>query len=119
MRIAPFLCSAEQCTSDPRHIQETLTKAKELKRLDLSEVGVLMAIETPEFLETFFATARFLKETIYGPLIVHFAHRYISNLCRNECIYCAFRIVVGTGINEAHQDPNLPVKLDIRRNIIK
>jgi hypothetical protein len=27
--------------------------------------------------------------------------------------------VIGTRINEAHQDPNLPVELDIRRNIIK
>lgn len=27
--------------------------------------------------------------------------------------------LVGTRINEAHQDPNLPVDLDIRRNIIK
>ncbi len=27
--------------------------------------------------------------------------------------------IVGTRINEAHQDPNLPVELDIRRNIIK
>lgn len=29
------------------------------------------------------------------------------------------RIDVGTAINPAHQDPNLPVALDIRRNIIK
>ncbi len=27
--------------------------------------------------------------------------------------------VVGTKINEAHQDPNLPMELDIRRNIVK
>jgi hypothetical protein len=27
--------------------------------------------------------------------------------------------VVGTKINEAHQDPNLPVELDIRRNLIR
>ena len=27
--------------------------------------------------------------------------------------------VVGTRVNEAHQDPNLPMELDIRRNIIK
>ena len=27
--------------------------------------------------------------------------------------------VVGTRINEAHQDPNIPVELDLRRNIIK
>ena len=26
--------------------------------------------------------------------------------------------VVGTRINEAHQDPNVPVELDLRRNII-
>ncbi len=27
--------------------------------------------------------------------------------------------VIGTKINEAHQDPNLPMELDIRRNIVK
>ena len=27
--------------------------------------------------------------------------------------------VVGTRINEAHQDPSLPVDLEIRRNIVK
>ena len=28
-------------------------------------------------------------------------------------------VVVGTKINEAHQDPNLPVELEIRRNLMK
>jgi hypothetical protein len=28
-------------------------------------------------------------------------------------------LVIGTRINEAHQDPNLPVELEIRRNVIK
>ncbi|MCX6924912.1 MAG: stage II sporulation protein E, partial [Verrucomicrobia bacterium] len=27
--------------------------------------------------------------------------------------------VVGTRINEAHQDPNVPLELDLRRNIIR
>ncbi|MCL2244846.1 MAG: stage II sporulation protein E, partial [Treponema sp.] len=27
--------------------------------------------------------------------------------------------IVGTAINEAHQDPTMPVELDIRRNVIK
>jgi hypothetical protein len=27
--------------------------------------------------------------------------------------------VVGTRINEAHQDPNVPVELDLRRNIVR
>ena len=29
------------------------------------------------------------------------------------------RFAVGTRINEAHQDPNIPVELDLRRNIVK
>jgi len=29
------------------------------------------------------------------------------------------QFVIGTRINEAHQDPNLPVELDLRRNIIR
>ena len=29
------------------------------------------------------------------------------------------RFVVGTRINQAHQDPNVPVELDLRRNIVK
>ena len=29
------------------------------------------------------------------------------------------RFVVGTKINEAHQDPNVPVELEIRRNVVK
>jgi len=28
-------------------------------------------------------------------------------------------LMVGTRINEAHQDPSLPVELEIRRNVIK
>ncbi len=38
-----------------------------------------------------------------------------SILLDSDVIY----FIVGTRINEAHQDPNLPVELDIRRNIIK
>ena len=38
----------------------------------------------------------------------------VSILLDSDVIY----FVVGTRVNEAHQDPNLPVELDIRRNII-
>ena len=34
---------------------------------------------------------------------------------RNDII----NFLVGTRINEAHQDPNLPVDLELRRNIVK
>jgi hypothetical protein len=29
------------------------------------------------------------------------------------------KFAVGTRINEAHQDPNIPIELDLRRNIVK
>jgi hypothetical protein len=29
------------------------------------------------------------------------------------------QFVVGTRINEAHQDPNVPMELDLRRNIVR
>ena len=39
----------------------------------------------------------------------------VSILLDSDVIF----FLVGTRVNEAHQDPNLPVELDIRRNIIK
>jgi hypothetical protein len=43
------------------------------------------------------------------------ASELVSILLDSDVIY----FLVGTRVNEAHQDPNLPVELDIRRNIIK
>ena len=43
------------------------------------------------------------------------AGRLIELMRRNDII----DFLVGTRINEAHQDPNLPVELELRRNIVK
>ena len=43
------------------------------------------------------------------------ASEFVSILLDSDVIF----FLVGTRVNEAHQDPNLPVELDIRRNIIK
>jgi hypothetical protein len=43
------------------------------------------------------------------------ARMLIDRLLLNDQI----TFLVGTKINEAHQDPNLPSELDIRRNVIK
>lgn len=43
------------------------------------------------------------------------AKKIISYLLANDHI----QFLVGTKINEAHQDPTLPVELEIRRNVIK
>lgn len=76
---------------DPGKIREILAKAKELKGLTFDETAALMPVSDPELLGEMFSAANFVKNAIYGRRIVIFAPLYISNLCSNECLYCAFR----------------------------
>ena len=83
---------------DPSRIREILARATEMKGLTLDEVAVLTCIQEPEMLEELYHTANRVKDTIYGKRLVLFAPLYISNLCANECLYCAFR-ASNKGIN--------------------
>jgi 2-iminoacetate synthase len=74
------------------HVDEVLKKALELKGLDYNDVLTLLNVEKPELVEEIFHTAKKVKEEIYGNRLVLFAPLYISNLCNNECLYCAFRV---------------------------
>ncbi|MFV0265564.1 MAG: [FeFe] hydrogenase H-cluster radical SAM maturase HydG [Draconibacterium sp.] len=85
-------------TPDPSRIREILARATEMKGLTLDEVAVLTCIQEPEMLEELYNTANRVKDTIYGKRLVLFAPLYISNLCANECLYCAFR-ASNKGIN--------------------
>ncbi len=72
-------------------VRDILTKARELHGLLPEEVAPLMNISDPELLGELFKAASEVKEAIYGNRLVLFAPLYISNLCANECLYCAFR----------------------------
>lgn len=74
-----------------QQVQDVLSKAAEMKGLNLQEVAVLTGINDHAQLEQLFQTANQIKDTIYGKRLVIFAPLYISNLCANECTYCAFR----------------------------
>lgn len=87
--IAQTLENARQ--RDAVAVREVLAKALEMKGLDLNEMALLAAVSDPELLKELFEAARTVKETIYGRRLVLFAPLYISNLCGNECLYCAFR----------------------------
>ena len=76
---------------DNQQVQDVLSKAAEMKGLNLQEVAVLTGINDHAQLEQLFQTANQIKDTIYGKRLVIFAPLYISNLCANECTYCAFR----------------------------
>ncbi len=77
--------------SDAGEIRALLAKARELKGLRGRDLAVLANVTDPALLDELFDTAREAKEAIYGRRIVLFAPLYISNLCANECTYCAFR----------------------------
>ncbi len=76
---------------DAARVREILAKARQAKGLAPGELAPLMGISDPELLGELFATARAVKEEIYGKRLVLFAPLYISNMCANECLYCAFR----------------------------
>jgi 2-iminoacetate synthase len=75
-----------------RRVRDALAKARELKGLDATEIAALMEVDDPVLLEELYAMARWVKDEIYGNRLVLFAPLYISNLCKNECSYCAFRV---------------------------
>lgn len=88
---ASLLTALQHSEPEKNELQDILDKAYELQGLSLAEAATLAAIRQPEALEALFQTANKAKETIYGRRLVLFAPLYISNLCKNDCTYCAFR----------------------------
>lgn len=88
-RIAAALASG--CRHDAVQVREILARALELGGLPEADLAALMGVSDPELLGEVFQAARRVKEKIYGNRLVLFAPLYISNLCGNECVYCAFR----------------------------
>ena len=76
---------------DREQVLAILAKAALMKGLSKEDVSHLMDVTEPELLDALYHTAKKVKEEIYGNRIVLFAPLYVSNLCGNECVYCAFR----------------------------
>lgn len=82
----------------------TLPPISKVDGLDLVTEGILTLTRTAQYLEE--------KE---GEFPLDPAGKLAEILVNSDQI----EFLVGTRINEAHQDPSLPVDLEIRRNIIK
>jgi len=82
---------ADAASTDSHKLDIILDKAKSLQRLALDESAALLSVNDPEHLRRIFEAASFVKDTIYGRRVVLFAPVYISNLCANNCSYCAFK----------------------------
>ena len=76
---------------DKAEVRDILKHARELKGISFSETERLLLVEDEELLEEIFETANYIKNEIYGKRLVLFAPLYVSNICKNECLYCAFR----------------------------
>ncbi|MBN2803303.1 MAG: [FeFe] hydrogenase H-cluster radical SAM maturase HydG [Deltaproteobacteria bacterium] len=74
-----------------QEILDILKSARDLKGLNMDSVSALMTVEDETLLNEIFKTAKEIKNKIYGQRLVIFAPLYVSNLCNNECTYCAFR----------------------------
>jgi 2-iminoacetate synthase len=82
----------QEVRNDAAEVREILARARELRGLPYRDSVTLLQTTEPQLVEEIFETARFVKDEIYGRRVVLFAPLYISNLCRNDCTYCAFRI---------------------------
>jgi 2-iminoacetate synthase len=76
---------------DHVHVDEIIDKAKELKGLTPEDTAVLLQAQDTEQIEKIHATAKEIKQAIYGNRLVLFAPLYIANHCSNNCLYCGFR----------------------------
>lgn len=78
-------------TADAARVREVLARARAMDGLDADDMAALMTISDPDLLGELFTAAQDVKTAIYGRRLVIFAPLYVSNLCGNECTYCAFR----------------------------
>lgn len=88
-------------TLDPK-----IPPAARMEGFDLVTEGTLTLAEVLRLLEEGFAP----EDMKPNPAV-----RLATMLLDSDIV----RFVVGTRINEAHQDPNIPVELGLRRNIVK
>ena len=77
--------------SDKQRILDILTQARELKGISHEQAAALLNLKDKDLIEELYKTAKYIKTQIYGNRLVLFAPLYISNVCFNECLYCAFR----------------------------
>ncbi len=83
-----------------------LPPASLMENIDLVTEGILTIGKAQSILEEGFTEKKLTKDP---------AEMLCNLLITNDEIH----FIVGTKINEAHQDPALPVELEIRRNVIK
>ena len=76
---------------DPQKVKDILDKSLAIETLEPDETATLLNVEDEALFEEIFDVAGKVKRRVYDNRIVTFAPLYCSNLCVNNCLYCAFR----------------------------
>jgi len=76
---------------DVKRLRDILAKSLSIQLLEPDEVACLMKVHDADMLKEMGETAAEIKCKVYDNRIVTFAPLYMSNLCVNNCLYCAFR----------------------------
>ncbi len=93
-------------TVNLRHIDPKIPPYSDMEGADLVSEGIITMGAVSEMLEKGIRTEN---------LKTNAATKMLDLFLNSDRI----TFVVGTKINEAHQDPNVPVELEIRRNVVK
>lgn len=110
-----ILCGGTTSSIISRELHRPLTVSLEITDKELPPLSYMEGIDlVTEGILTLSKVERLLAEGVpersHGP-----ANDMVTLLQNSDKI----TFVVGTRINVAHQDPNLPVELEIRRNVVK
>ncbi|GAB4224395.1 MAG: SpoIIE family protein phosphatase [Spirochaetales bacterium] len=92
-----------------RNLDPEVPPPSEMEGADLVTEGIITLGKVAELLEGN------LQRSVAGSARKNAAHLLVEHLLNSDIV----EFVVGTRINEAHQDPSMPVELEIRRNIVK
>jgi hypothetical protein len=93
-------------TMDLRQLDPEIPPAAVMAGVDLVTEGTITLAKVAEMLE---------RGTAAEPRRKNPASDLVSLMLQSDLV----QFVVGTRINEAHQDPAIPVELDLRRNIVR
>ncbi|MDO4586074.1 MAG: SpoIIE family protein phosphatase [Planctomycetia bacterium] len=89
---------------DLSNIDSEMPPASKMEGIDLVTEGIFTLTKTAQYLDNY-----------DGAKYENPAGMLAEMMLRNDVI----DVLLGTRINEAHQDPNLPLDLELRRNIVK
>ncbi len=90
-------------------VEEILSKALELRGLDISEAALLLKAEGAELDSLITKCAALVKHKVFGSRVVLFAPLYLTNYCVNGCLYCGFRSA-NKGVQRRALSPDEAVK---------